>query len=895
MTPDLHDPTEPGGRLRPSTNSPRSGGIVWFGVAVAAVGIALAGLAASRYEDRQVLDSRYADLRSIAQLKVHEIASWRHEREADARLLSRRGAILSHEIADATVDVRELVPRLTEPLRAFRDELTYDDALLATADGQVLASASASHTTLAPEAADLVARASRGNGPAIGDFYRCSHCGQIHIDVASPLANRSAVLGVVVLVLRTDPRALLYPLIQAWPTPSASAETLLVRRDGQHVLYMNDLRHRADMTLGLRRSLEDRTVPAVQAVLGTEGRFVGRDYRGEDVLADLRAVPTSNWFMVAKVDLQEVRAESRVRNRGIALISVLAIGTLGASVGFATRRHQRNLLRARLAHESASLEESKRSEARLSALVTKLDETVSALRASEERFRTTLYSIGDGLIATDADGRVQYINTVAERLTGWPEADARGRAIDEVFRIADEKTGVPVPTPVRRVLETGTVVGLANHTVLIARDGTSRPVADSGAPIRSDDGSVHGVVLVFRDQTEDRRRDDYFRHAQRMDAVGRLAGGVAHDFNNLLSVIMSYSDMTIDALPEGAPVRRDLQQVRSAADKAAALTRQLLAFSRQQRLTPQVIDVGEVVTAFEQILQRLVGEHIQLRVHTMGSAGSRRARVDRGQLEQVLMNLAANARDAMPDGGSVEIRVARVTLDVAYTALHPDVRPGAYVELSVTDTGTGMDPVTRLHLFEPFFTTKAAGRGTGLGLATVFGIVKQSGGHIVVDSELGHGASFLVNLPAVDAAVDVPSAEAVGRAEFGGSESILVAEDDPAVRDLVARVLGLAGYQVMAVEDGQAALERCTAEGAAIDLILCDVIMPVMGGTRLASTLLRRDIAIPVVFMSGHGQEALEAQGGLNPDAPFLSKPFTTTALLQRVRETLDRRTAGHR
>ncbi|OLC71983.1 MAG: hypothetical protein AUH78_17050 [Gemmatimonadetes bacterium 13_1_40CM_4_69_8] len=371
-----------------------------------------------------------------------------------------------------------------------------------------------------------------------------------------------------------------------------------------------------------------------------------------------------------------------------------------------------------------------------------------------------------------------------------------------------------------------------------------------------------------------------------MEAVGRLAGGIAHDFNNLLTAILGSADLLLDTLSPDAPEREDLDEIRKAAKRAADLTRQLLAFSRQQLLAPQVLDVNALLTNLEKLLRRLIGEHIELRTALAPNVGAVQA--DPGQLEQVIVNLAVNARDAMPQGGQLTIETANAELDEAYAAEHFPARPGSYVLLAVTDTGTGMDAQTKSHIFEPFFTTKEKGKGTGLGLATVYGIVKQSDGYIWVYSEPGHGTSFKIYLPRV--------AEAPGPARPGfelsasvrGSETVFVVEDDEMVRALIRRMLETRGYTVLLAPHGDEALQLLERHPGRVDLLMTDVVMPGMSGRDLADRVAERRPGIKVLYLSGYTDDAIVRHGVLEPGIAFLQKPFSADALARKVREVLD-------
>jgi PAS domain S-box-containing protein len=666
------------------------------------------------------------------------------------------------------------------------------------------------------------------------------------------------------------------------------------------------------------------------------------------------------------------------------------------------------------------------------------EEAAQRLLSERERdLSVTLDSIGDAVIATDTEGRIVRMNPVAEKLTGWSASEALGRPLDEVFSIMNEDTRQEVSNPVKRVLREGVVVGLANHTVLVARNGMARAIADSGAPIRDPDGTLRGVVLVFRDQTEERKAEralresearfrhlaesgiigiivadtignileandaflkmvgytreelqsgnvrwaemtpvewraldqaairdlestgvarawekEYFRkdgtrvpvlvgvamleapralgfvldlseqkrteelgaqavalakresthreraetalrkteehlrQAQKMEAIGRLAGGVAHDFNNLLSVVLSYSDLLLRGLDPADPMRADLEQIARAGERAGELTHQLLAFSRRQVLQPKVVNPNDVIAGMIAMLRRLVGEDIDVVVTPTPDTGQ--VFVDPGQLEQVLLNLVVNARDAMPRGGTLTIEAVNVEIDPARAAEQFDISPGRYVMLSVTDTGTGMDSATQARIFEPFFTTKPKGKGTGLGLSTVFGIVAQSGGHIHVESEPGKGTAFRIYLPRTDESPAVTEEARESSPKPLGSETILVVDDDEQVRHVAVAILRRHGYNVLEAGTPGDALLICEQFEGHIHLLITDVVMPRMGGRQLWERLhpLRPDMK--VLFVSGYADDALGDYGVLSSELVFLQKPLVVAQLLTKVRSVLD-------
>jgi two-component system cell cycle sensor histidine kinase/response regulator CckA len=406
-------------------------------------------------------------------------------------------------------------------------------------------------------------------------------------------------------------------------------------------------------------------------------------------------------------------------------------------------------------------------------------------------------------------------------------------------------------------------------------------------PLRSGDGELQGAICMALDITDRKQLEEQLRQAQKMEAVGRLAGGIAHDFNNLLMVIQGYADLLAERLPEGDPLRRNAEQIQTASQRATSLTRQLLAFSRKQMLAPKVLNVQAVVADMEKILRRLIGEDVQLETKSAADLGLVKA--DRSQIEQVILNLAVNARDAMPEGGRLTIETANAELDASFAHPPAVLAPGKYVMLAVTDNGCGMDTETQAHIFEPFFTTKEKGKGTGLGLATVYGIVKQSGGYVWVYSEPGRGTSFKVYLPRIEEETALPRIELStgSRANPRGSETVLLVEDEKGVRELAREYLQMIGYRVIEAENGHTALELAAMHNGKIHLLMTDVVMPGISGRELSERVKAVRPDIRVLFMSGYTDQAVVHHGILESDAVLLQKPFTLNALALKLREIL--------
>jgi two-component system, cell cycle sensor histidine kinase and response regulator CckA len=514
-------------------------------------------------------------------------------------------------------------------------------------------------------------------------------------------------------------------------------------------------------------------------------------------------------------------------------------------------------------------------------------------RESEEWLSTTLMSIGDGVIATDDQGRVVSMNAVARSLTGWREAEAKGRLLHETFNILDEETRQAVENVVPRILREGLTIGVTNHTVLLSKDGTERSIETSGAPIRDANGRTIGVILIFRDITKRReaelalrRSEEQLRQSQKIEAIGKLAGGVAHDFNNYLTAIMGYGELLTGVLNDAHPARKSADEIMKAASRAASLTRQLLAFSRKQVVQSKVLDLNAITSGLEPMLQRLMGEDVELVIVKDPALGS--VKGDLGQIEQVIMNLAVNGRDAMPQGGKLTIETANVSRDEVVIRDNAELAADHYVMLAVSDTGSGIDPKIQAQLFEPFFTTKEKGKGTGLGLSTVYGIVKQSGGNIEVHSELLRGSTFRIYLPRIDEPATPVERSESSPQRLEGSETVLLVEDEDAVRRLAYEVLQRHGYRVLEARNSEDAFRVDARHDSPIHLMVTDVMVPGMSGRELAERLLSSRPNMKVLYMSGHTDDAIVRYGVLGEKMAFLQKPFTPTVFLQKVREVID-------
>jgi two-component system cell cycle sensor histidine kinase/response regulator CckA len=511
-----------------------------------------------------------------------------------------------------------------------------------------------------------------------------------------------------------------------------------------------------------------------------------------------------------------------------------------------------------------------------------------AVRAARDHLSALVQASPLPTVALRPDGEVLSWNRAAETVFGWTAGEAIGRPLPCV----PEEKQAEFATLRDRVLSGYPFTGF--ETKRQRRDGTLLDVSISTAALHDAEGRAVGLVAIYVDITGRKRAEEelrlsqeQLRQAQKMEAVGRLAGGIAHDFNNLLTAILSYSEMVLGDLAPADPIREDVEQIRQAGGRAAELTNQLLAFSRRQLLQPRTINLNTVVVGVDRMLRRLIGEDIELRTLLAPSLGHTRA--DAGQLEQVLLNLAVNARDAMPGGGTLTLTTTNAEVGEAVAARWGHLEPGPYVTLSVHDTGSGMSAEVRDQIFEPFFTTKGPGRGTGLGLSTAYGIVKQSGGHIYVSSEPGSGSTFTIYLPATEVSGEVGAITAPAAPVRGSAETVLLVEDEDLVRHLTREILARNGYQVIEAADGVAALRICEEYPGPIHLMVTDVVMPRLSGRELVEQIQPCRPDMRVLYLSGYSEEAIERQGQLTEGIDLLPKPFTPGVLTAKIREILDR------
>ena len=516
---------------------------------------------------------------------------------------------------------------------------------------------------------------------------------------------------------------------------------------------------------------------------------------------------------------------------------------------------------------------------------------VSDLKRAEERNRLAAIvdSSSDAIFAKTLEGTITSWNPAAERIYGWSALEAIGRSVAMIYPSDREDELI---STLQRVRAGERVEGL--QTVRMHRSGVLIDMVVSMSPIRDERGNIVGAASIGRDITDQlaatkqrQRLETELQQSQRLESVGQLAGGIAHDFNNLIAVVMNYATFVADELEDRPALREDVEEIRRAGERAAALTRQLLIFSRREVAHPELLDINSVVSDMRKLMERTIGEHIELLTNTATELWP--VLVDRGQLEQVLMNLSVNARDAMQHGGRLLIETSNAQLDEDFVAVLPGLAPGQYVRLAVSDSGEGMTRQVADRAFEPFFTTKPKGQGTGLGLATVYGIVSQAGGKVGIYSEVGRGTTVSIHLPAAETEVRALASVQTSEQLQGHGESVLLVEDEPGVRGAARRILGRGGYAVLEAETPAAALALIGDRDRPIALVLTDVVMPEMSGMELVRRIRVQRPDVPVLFMSGYPQEVIAQQGLAPSDMRLLEKPFTRAALLAAVGAALVR------
>ncbi len=805
------------------------------------------------------------ELSAMADLKAQGVAQWRRERLGDATVLADNESFA--ELVQR-VGARRPDPgaraRIRDWLTSVRLSYGYEQADLLDLDGRLLvASTSRAGEPARLPAAAILAATSSGR-PSFVDFQRTGGSGAVRLAVAAPITEGAeGGRRLALLYLQIDPQAYLYPFLLQWPAARLrTAATLLLRRQGERAVLLNDVPGRA-RALTTWVPLSDTLVPAARAVRGERAVIQGRSRDGVPVEAAVRPIPGSPWFIEARVGTREILAPLRERLWWVVGLTSLVLLALVGATAIVWQDRERRYFRS-------------------------LADAESRERSSQARYRALFNSQRDAILVTDRERRITNYNPAFERLFGYATREIVGRRAGILYQSKESAREMD-----RIVVEHEADPLWVHHATLRRKDGAAFPAEMNISRLHDTETGAHvGFVGIIRDVTELRRVEQakeeltaQLAQAQKLESVGRLAGGVAHDFNNMLAVITGHVELALDEAAEGSPIREDLEEIRAAADRSAGLTRQLLTFARRQMTRPEVLDLGRSLDGMAKMLRRLIGENIEL--DTQVAADLWPVRIDPIQLDQILANLVVNARDAIAGVGRVTIEVSNTAVDDAYALQHPDAIPGDFVTLAVSDDGKGMPQEVMAHLFEPFFTTKPPGEGTGLGLATVYGVVRQNGGFVNVYSEPGRGTTFRVYFPRH--AHDTESrAFQESPAIAGRGETILVVEDETALLRLTTRTLEGLGYRVLPASTPDEALAIADRHAGEIVLVLTDVIMPGMNGRDLADKLHERAPELPILYMSGYAGPILGHV--LDDGVQVIQKPFTRALLSQKIRETLERR-----
>ena len=1002
----------------------------WIKIAALTAGLVLIALGMSlfRLHQRNLRRKIDDELAAVTKLKVDQIAAWRQERLADAAIITEspffREGMQSWLGRSDPVTTGKLRTRLL----SFQTYNHYVDVFVVDIRGNILYSLSGRKGPTEPGDFSAVRAAFAGRRPALSDLHADSDDPAPRMEVFAPLFNEHDGRPFGAVILFCDARQFLFPLIQSWPTPSDTAETLLVRKDGDGVLFLNDLRHRKGAALTLRFPLTRTDSPAVRAVTGNGGIFRGKDYRGVDVLSDSMPVPGSPWFLVAKIDAAEAFASFRFEEFLQLGLLLLLVGGIGGIFLYTRQREEKSRFRRLFEAEASRLKYETRYRALFESTSDALmllddggffdcnqatlalfgcrdksefcghqtsdfsppvqpDGTDSKTAAKERmalavengshHFEWVHKRLGGGTFPADVlftrlvfEDRMVLQATVRD-ISGHRRAEDLAKAR---LRLAAAPNGTPSKVLMRMALDemeglTGSSIGFYHlveadqETIDLQTwstntmgkmcsaegEGSHYPMSKAGvwadcvrqkkALVHNDFPSVQGkkgfpaghaaitreltvpilregkvvAVLGVGNKTSDydefdaeavvslgdfsweialRRRAEEEKagmqaelmHSQKMETVGRLAGGVAHNFNNMLWVILGFTELAMKRLASADPIRPLLEEVRKAALRSVDVTRQLLTFSRRQTVEPVVLELNDVVEKMKNMLAQILGEGIVLEWNP--GEGLWPIQADPVQLDQILANLAVNARDAMEGGGRVVVETKNVNLSEDFLADHTRFVPGHHILLSFKDTGHGMAKDVLDHLFEPFFTTKKVGRGTGLGLAMIYGIVNQSHGTIKAESEPGKGTAFSIYFPRfvgnpTEAVLPESTETPKGRGEW-----VLLVEDEPAALKMAESMIQSLGYKVLSAGNPMEALRLAEAHRDDIQLLLTDVIMPGMNGRELAAKVQAIKPGIKCLFMSGYSGEILDLQGLGEEGVHLLRKPFTEKQLATALRKT---------
>jgi len=806
-----------------------------------------------------------ATMNAVVRLKVEQLVRWRYERLTDVSVLI--DGLAADKFREWLVDPRpEKSQTIYKILRPRQQYLRYSDLLMVDSSGMVLLSLSGKvGYQLQEEALQSLVGAFRDRRSVLTDLHVGPGDLSAHLDVIGPIFAGADGSGppVGAVVMRSDVREFLYPLIQSWPTASHSAETMLIRREGDSVLVLNDLRHQKDTAFTLRLPLSRTGLPSVMAVLGREGVVRTKGYRGVEVLAALKAVPDSAWFVSAQIDADEVFESWRAISALLLGLILMVFAAIVTAVGFIWQQQGK-------AHYKALFWAEKE------------------LQAAREDWENIFQAIGHPIFIMAPDQTVLAVNNAWERVSGQPGSAIVGRKCYEVMH---GSSSPPLACPfLKLVCSRG--IELAEMEV----EALNRNFLISCTPVLAPDGTLEKVIHVGTDITKTKEAEAekaalevQLLQSQKMEAVGTLAGGIAHDFNNILTPIIGYSELGLQRSGIDPALAEDLRRILTAAHRARDLVAQILAFSRKTAIERTPVQIGSLVKEVVKLLRASLPASIEIRQNISLDCGKIYA--DPTQIHQILMNLGVNAYHAMEDAhsGVLGISLAEVTLedeDVKATVL--GMRPGPYVLLEVSDTGCGMDQATLAKVFDPYFTTKDKDKGTGLGLATVHGIMKAYGGHIAVYSEPGTGTCFRLYFPV--AASDSPQDRSVQDSPLprGNGERIMVVDDESVIVDLERSLLEGMGYAVTGFTDSEEALRALRVRIGDFDLVISDMTMPKVTGLDLLKEIKALRPALPIILCTGFSElinEEIAAKYGVSS---YLKKPLLSRDLAVAVRGALN-------
>lgn len=947
-------------------------------------------LAAGHYYDKKqaeaIKSSIHHELEAISNLKVDQIIRWRNERLQVANVI-KESVFVRSLINDwfSNESDQKLKFQILKWMTIIRDARDYHGVFLLDAKGSLKLFVCDSHGTISERTYELRQDAMDKNQVVFTNIHRHEKVNAVEIDIIIPLMLNDKPLGW--LIFAVDPYKTLYPVIQSFPTASETGEFLLVSKDDDHVLFLNELRHKKDAALSLRIPLSNENVPSVMAVKGKKGIVEGVDYRGMSVVASLSPIPDSPWFLVAKIDKEEAFAGTAERSDMNMFLSFLLIISTALGTGLVWRHQRAQFYKRQYAVEkkhSSLLHKYEHLTKYANDIIFIIEaESNNFIEANERAVETYGYSIDeltsmnvkdirapeaakllnghykevieyDGYMfetfhmrkngdifpvevssrALEIEGEKLFIAIVRD-ITERKKAEARLKnTIEELRRLEDIINKSPAVAflcanaeglPLEFISANISLFGykasyfimdnkpftsliysedismflkktieisdkkisdiLLQHRIITAEDDIIW-VESRVWPIFDAQGNITHYQGVLIDIAEQKKLHDQLIHAQKMEAVGQLAGGIAHDFNNILTAILGYGYMLRMKVEKDEKLKAYIDQIMSSSERAANLAQSLLTFSRKQIINLLPININNLIKDINKLLSRLITEDIELEIILFNEKLIVMA--DKTQLEQVIMNLVINARDAMPHGGSIIIETDTVHMDREYIKSHGYGEAMRYVLISITDTGQGMDEKTQNRIFEPFFTTKEVGKGTGLGLSTVYGIVKQHNGYINVYSEVGKGTTFKICLPLIEAEETVTLKEEPV-VSLSGAETILIAEDEDAVRKLYKITLEAYGYEIIEAADGDEAIARFIENKDKIQLLILDVVMPKKNGKEVYDEIKTINPDIKALFTSGYTENVIHKKGILDYNLNFLRKPASPNELLKKIREILDK------